>query len=754
MPSTTLVNLRKLCKEGQLKQALQILLLKQNVDSSTYFHLVQTCIAKKALSEGKQIHSHMKQRVFAFASNTFLQNTLIKLYDKCGSLIDARRVFEQMSETDIFSWNSIFTAYKKHGFPQQALTLFRQMQRAAVQPDEFSFSIILSVCAKIASLKHGLQIQGKLIRCKFHFDVTSLNILIDMYAKCGRVQKARQLFDKMRSPGLVSFTVMVTGYAQNGFLAEALRLFKEMPQRNIVSWTAIIAGCVQNGLGLKAMEFFKQMQMAGVKPNNVTFVSILPLCAEMGALELGKEIHKNIVESSYLSDVVVATALIDVYAKCGSMQKARRLFDKMHRVNEVSWTVMITGYTQNDNLDEALRLFKIMPERNVVSWTPIVAEYAQRGLVMNALKLFKQMQCAGLKPDSQIFAAILPACAKMGTSEQGMEIHKNIIESGFSSDVIVATALIDMYAKCRNIQKAYKLFESMPQRDVALWTAIIAGCAQMGYVEKAVELFNQMQLAGIKPNSVTFTSILPLCIKKGSVENVLELHLKIIESGFMSAIVVVTALIDVYAKCGNMHKAYRLFDRMPQRDLASWTVIIAGYTQNEPFEKALTNFKQMQLAEVRPDSSTLASILPACAKLRGLKQGMEIHRKAIENNFLSDEVVTALIYMYARCGKLRRGCMLFNKMTRRNVISWNAMILGYLQNGFVDKALKIFKQMQLAGVNPNSLTFACILPACGKLGALKHGMEVHQKIIKSGFRSDAITSALIDIPAGLVNDVL
>ncbi|XP_057847984.2 pentatricopeptide repeat-containing protein At3g26782, mitochondrial-like [Cryptomeria japonica] len=688
-------NLRALCRDGWLKEAMHILLNthKPSVNSGTYLQLLQTCIDKNALSEGKQIHSHINDRGFTFATDTFLQNRLISMYDRCGSLVNARQVFDHLTERDIFTWNVILAAYRRHGFPRQALVLFHQMQRTGVRLDQFTYCIILTVCAKMASVKHGLQVHGKTIRCGFQSNIFVMNTLIDVYGKCGSVDAARALFD-------------------------------QMPQRDVVSWSTIIAGYTQNGFFDKALEILKCMDLAGVKLNSATFASILPLCANRGALEQGMEIHKSVIESGLLSDVVVVTALTDMYVKCGSIEKAEGLFDKLS-------------------------------ERNVISWNVLIVGYAQNRLANKALQTFKQMQLAGVNPNSVTFASILPSCGKICALEHIMEIHRKIIENGFLLDVVVGTALIDMYSKCGSIQDAHKLFDNMAQRNVVSWTAIIAGYAQNGLVEKALGMFKQMQLAGVRADSSTFARILPTCTKMGALEQGMEIHHKITERGFLSDSVVVTALIDMYVKCGsiqkarklfdkmenanvvswtaiitgyaqngNLDEALRLFEKMPQCDVISWTVIIGGYVQNGLVDKALEMFREMQLAGVNPNSSTFASILPACAKHGILEQGKEIHQKIIEQRVLSDVIiVTALIDMYAKCGSIQKARDLFDKMQNPDVAAWNAMIAGYAMHGYSKEAIKLFELMKHSGTNPNHVSFTCVLFACCHAGLVDDGCQ-------------------------------
>ncbi|KAH9297549.1 hypothetical protein KI387_029231 [Taxus chinensis] len=617
MPSTGNLNLdlTTFSREGRLKEALHILLTTHSppVNSNAYIHLLNTCIANNALSQGKQIHSFITHRGFAFATNTFFQNKVINMYVKCGTLVDARKVFDEMTARDGFSWNVIIAAYRRHGYPHEALALFHQMQQTGVQPDQFTFASILPACAKIGALEEGIVIHQCIIEIGFWPDVLVASALVDMYAKCGSVQKAKELFDKMpqrnvvswnamisgyvqngvldeafrhfqEMPGrdMVSWNVMITGYAQNGVLDEAYRLFNEMPVRNVVSWNAMIAGYAQNGLVVKALETFKKMQLVGVKPNSTTFASILPACAKIRALYQGMDIHQSIIESAVLSDVVAVSALIDMYAKCGSIQKARELFDKMPHRNVFSWNAMIAGYAQNGILDEALTFFKTMPQRNVVSWNAMITGYAQNGVLDESLRLFEKMPLRNM---------------------------------------VSWNAMIAAYAQHGVLSEALRLFNEMPERNVVSWTTMIAGYTRNGFVEKALEAFKQMQSAGVKPNPMTFVSILPACAKMGALEQGMNIHQRVIEYGFLSDVLITSALVDMYAKCGSIHKARELFDKMPRRNVVSWTAIIAGYAMHGFRKDALKLFALMKHSGTYPDHVSLVCVLFACSHVGLVDEG-------------------------------------------------------------------------------------------------------------------------------------
>ncbi|XP_057863265.2 pentatricopeptide repeat-containing protein At4g02750 [Cryptomeria japonica] len=468
------------------------------------YKMLCTALLKVATSrnEAKQIHSLVAQ------------NKLISMYVKCGSLMEGRKVFDEMGERDGFSWNAMISGYRREGYSHEALKLFYQMQGKGrgrnPTPDQFVFASILPACAKIGALEQGINIHHNIIESGFSSDVVVASALVDMYAKCGCIHKARELFDKMSKRDMIAWNSMIAGYVQNDFLDEALRLFKKMPRPDVASWNALITGYARKGFLHDALRLFNEMPKRDVVSWNAMITGYL----QNGALDDALRIFNEMPQRNLVS----WNAMIAGYVQNGVLDEATRLFKAMPRHDVISWNVMIAGYAQNGALEEALRLFNEMPQRNVVSWTAMIAGYAQNGLVEKALETFKQMYVEGVQPNSTTFSGILPSCAKVGALEQGMDIHRKIIEGGFSSDIVVVSALVDMYAKCGSIHKARDLFDNMPERNVISWTAMVAGYAQNGLVEKALETFNQMQLAGVSPNSTTFVCVLFACNHAGLVD--------------------------------------------------------------------------------------------------------------------------------------------------------------------------------------------------------------------------------------------
>ncbi|XP_057826060.1 pentatricopeptide repeat-containing protein At4g39530 [Cryptomeria japonica] len=516
-----------------------------------------------------------------------------------------------------------------------------------------------------------------------------------MYAKCANLEAARQMFDYLPHLNAVSWTAMISGYAQDGCLDEALQLFHEMPEPNVVTWTALISGYVQNGLCNEALQLFRQMQLTVVKPNLVTLASVLSACVSLEAVELGKEIHKEIVRSGYQFNVFLENGLTEMYGKSGRIDEARKVFDKMLVRNVISFNVMIAAYIRYGNDKEAS-------------------------------SVFGQMQGLGIRPDEYTFSSLVSICSYLGSLGLGMGIHEDIIRRGFQSNVFVGNSLIDMYVKCGQMDRARKVFDKMPERDVVSWNVMTAGYAQNGKFDEALKLIEQMQAVGVKPDSVTWSVLIVGYTEHGNVDEALELFHKVPKRNAISW----TAIIAGCTRQGKVNDARELFEEMPEKNVVAWTAMISGYAQNGCYVESLNVFQQMQLKDAEPNSVTFASVLPACANLAALGHGKEIHEDVIRRGFQSDLLVrNALVDMYAKCGSLGDARKVFDKIYTRDVISWNAMILGYAMHWCSKEALELFEHLQNSGAKPDHLTFVGVLSACSHAGLVDAGQRYFDSMI-------------------------
>jgi pentatricopeptide repeat protein len=644
-----------------------------------YASLLQGCSNIKTL---KQVHAHIL--IIGLQQDVFLGTKLVTMYNLYDSLENARLIFDKIHNPNVFLWNAMIRGYARIGLFKESIKLYYHMHLTGISPDKFTFLFVLKACAHLSDLQEGKEIHHSILASGLDSDVFVATALVDMYAKCGDVETARQLFDKM-------------------------------PERDVVSWNAIMARYAENGDANEVLILFRNMQQAYVKPNSGTMISLL---SGLAALQRGKLIHGYVIRNGFDSEISVMNALIDMYAKSASIDIACQVFDRMCKRDVVSWSSMISGCAQN-------------------------------GQAHKALTLFNQMKQTDTKPNCVTVLSVLPACADLGDLQQGKNIHSFVQRNGLESDDSVGSALVAMYAKCTNIEVARQVFDSLPKRNAVTWNAMIAGYVHNGYADEPLVIFNQMQLADVRPDRVTVISVIPACAHVKALQQGKYLHSYAIKRGFLSHTSLSNSIIDMYAKCGKVDCARKLFDNMYKRDLVSWNTMIAGYAQNEHSNKALALFHELQHAAMTPNNITIVNILSVCGNGEALQQGKDIHDYIMRTGFPLDiSVMTALVVMHAKCGSIEIACQLFDKMSKRDVVSWNAMIAGYVQNGYANEALTLFYQLQISEEKPDSATLITVLPACAELGALQHGKWIHAYIIKNGFELYvSVGTALIDMYA-------
>jgi pentatricopeptide repeat protein len=367
---------------------------------------------------------------------------------------------------------------------------------------------------------------------------------------------------------------------------------------------------------------------------------------------------------------------------------------------------------------------------HIFSWNMKLAKYVKDGRPEKAMQLFQQMQQEGMSPDTFTFVQVINACAGLGALENGRLVHDQLIQSGCESNIFLGNSLVDMYAKCGSIEDAWRVFNKMPSRDVVTWTAMILGHVKCRQGQKALELFQQMQQEGVQPNTVTFVGVINACASVVALEEGRCVNQQIVKCGWESDVFVGSSLVDMYVKCGSMEDAWRVFNKMPSRNVVTWTAMISGHVNCGQGQKALELFRQMQQEGVRPDSVTFVGVLNACASVVALEEGKCVHQQIVECGWDSDVfVANSLIDMYAKCGSMEDAWSVFNKMPSRDVVTWTTILGGCAMHGHGKEALKHFEQMREEGVQPNDITFICLLSACSHSGLVDEGMHCYASMV-------------------------
>lgn len=395
------------------------------------------------------------------------------------------------------------------------------------------------------------------------------------------------------------------------------------------------------------------------------------------------------------------------------------------------------------------------------NWSYSIRNCIFQGKTRQALLIYTQYRRIG----SLIVGAIplaLKACASLAMLSLGNALHAEAIKAGVEFDVMVGTALVDMYGKCGDIVSSRKVFDIMPERNIRTWNAMIGGCMRNGDTESAATLFEDIPMR----TSVTWNQMIDGFAKRGDMAMARQLYDRMPEE--LKTVVTWTVMVDSYSRNGEMdeanevfkvmprrnfyvwssmisgyfkkgevEKAKVIFDQMKTRNLVNWNSLISGYAQNGLCKEALDAFKRMQLERFEPDEFTLVSVLSACAQEGLLDAGKEIHEMIIQGKLpLNHFVLNGLVDMYAKCGDLRNANLIFEEMPRKNKAAWNALILGFAIQGQCRKAIEYLDKMESTGEKPDNITFLAVLSACVHGGFVEEGLETFSKMEKYGLSAN------------------
>lgn len=457
---------------------------------------------------------------------------LIRFYASKGSLTEANNAFLKISHPSTHTWNAIISAHAKGAHGKRALELYYGMRQQGVNPDIGTYLGALKACTSIKDLMQGNVIHTHIIKSGLETEIVVGSTLVDMYAKCGSMEMACLVFDKLE-------------------------------HQNVVAWSAMVAGYVQCGQGLTAFQLFNRMNEQGIKPDRVMFLCILKACCSLEAIGQGRAIHNQIVERELEFDITVGSSLVDLYAKCGSLEEAENVFKRLLNPNVVTWSTLIAGYALH-NHDKL------------------------------AIEHFEKMQQAGVKPGRVAFLSILKASGNIGAIAQGRLIHNHVIKGSLDMDSSVGSTLVDMYAKCGSLSEAKCVFNSLPHRTVVSYGAIIAGSSQHGYGHVALDLYDSMLKEGIKPDRVVFLAVLKACTSAQALDRGKLIHYELIGSKLELDITIGTALVEMYIHCGCIGEAWELFRTLPARDGVLWSTMLMGFVEHKHSHLVFQYLKEMQ----------------------------------------------------------------------------------------------------------------------------------------------------------------
>ncbi|RLN39270.1 pentatricopeptide repeat-containing protein [Panicum miliaceum] len=496
-------------------------------------------------------------------------NALLAGYFRNNLPDAALRVFHRMPSRDLASYNALISGFslRRHTLPDAAAAL----ATIPYPPSVVSFTSLLR-----GYVRHGLLADAiQLFRQMPERNHISYTVLLGYFLDAGRVDEARALFDEMPGKDVVAWTAMLSGYCQAGRIAEARVLFDEMPKKNVVSWTAMVSGYAQNGQVNLARKLFEVMP----EHNEVSW-----------------------------------TAMLFGYIQAGRVEDAEELFNAMPEHPLPACNAMIVGFGQRGMVDAAKSVFERMRKRDDGTWSAIIKAYERNEFLMEALSTFREMLHDGIRPNYPSVISILTVCAALAVLDYGREVHAAMLRCSFDKDVFTVSALITMYIKCGNLDKAKKVFNMFEPKDVVMWNSMITGYAQHGLGEEALRIFDDMRLAGMVPDRITYIGALTACSYTGKVKEGKDIFNSMdTNSASRPGAEHYSCMVDLLGQAGCLEEALELIKTMPvEPDAVIWGALMGACRMH----------KNAEIAELHGNHADAG---------RGLTRRELLHRMAVRS---------------------------------------------------------------------------------------------------------------------------
>ncbi|KAK2975399.1 hypothetical protein RJ640_029272 [Escallonia rubra] len=523
----------------QLFEKMQVDSLKP--DCVTVASLLSACASVGALHKGRQLHSYAIKAGILW--DIIIEGSLLDLYVKCSDVETAREFFLTTQTENVVLWNVMLVAYGQLSDLSESVKIFSQMQIEGLMPNQYTYPSILKTCTSVSAFDLGEQIHTQVIKAGFQPNVYVCSVLIDMYAKHGKLETALKILGQLNEEDIVSWTAMIAGYAQHDFFVEALKLFEEMLDQ-------------------------------GIRSDNIGLSSAISACAGIQALSQGQQVHAQSIVSGYSHDLSISNALVSLYARCGRMQDAHSAFDSIDVKDSISWNGLISGFAQIGHCEEALQVFS-------------------------------QMNRAGIEADMFTFVSAVSAAANTANIKQGKQIHAMILKTGNSRETEASNVLITLYSKCGSLDDAQREFLEMPEKNEVSWNAMITGYSQHGCGNKAIEFFEEMKQHDMMPNHVTYVGVLAACSHVGLVDEGLNYFKSMNEEhGLVPKPEHYACVVDILGRSGFLVRAREFIETMPiEPDAMVWRTLLSASTVHKNME--IGEVAARHLLELEPkDSAT------------------------------------------------------------------------------------------------------------------------------------------------------
>ncbi|KAG7012171.1 Pentatricopeptide repeat-containing protein, partial [Cucurbita argyrosperma subsp. argyrosperma] len=495
---------------------------------------------------------------------------------------------------------------------------------SSVKLEDFYVNL-LHRCVQTSDSRHGSAIHAKFLKGFLPYSLFFHNHVLNFYVKCGSLSCGLQLFD-------------------------------EMPERNVVSWSAVIAGFVQHGRPNEALSLFSRMHCDGtIIPNEFTLVSALHACSLTQRLICSYQIYALVLRLGYGSNIFLMNAFL-------------------------------TALIRHEKLLDALEVFESSSSKDIVSWNAMMAGYLQLAY-LELPKFWRRMNLEDIKPDNFTFASILTGLAALSEFKLGLQVHGQLVKSGYGNDICVGNSLCDMYIKNQKLLDGFKAFDEMPSSDVCSWTQMAAGCLHCGEPMKALEVIYDMKNIGVRLNKFTLATALNASANLASIEEGKKFHGLRIKLGADIDVCVDNALLDMYAKCGCMSSANVVFRSMDEQSVVSWTTMIMGFAHNGQAKEALQIFDEMRKEGAEPNHITFICVLYACSQGGFIDEAWKYFSSMSADHGISpsEDHYVCMVNLLGRAGCIKEAEDLIRRMPfKPGSLVWQTLLGACLVHGDVE----------------------------------------------------------------------
>ncbi|PUZ69054.1 hypothetical protein GQ55_2G078100 [Panicum hallii var. hallii] len=519
-------------------------------------------------------------------------------------------------------------------------------------------------------------------------------------SSAGLLPRARDLLGRAKEAALSGTprerahgSVMACLVRARGFHG-ARGAFDGTPTRSLPAWTAIISGCARGGRHADGMRAFAEMLGGGgaAAPNAFVLAGVLRCCAGLGDVESGRRVHGWMLRSGVRQDVVLCNAVIDMYAKCGHHDRARRAFGAMAEKDAVSWNIVLSACLHGGDVLGAIRLFDQSPLRDISSWNTIISGLMRNGRAAEALDRLQLMVRAGVVFNHYTYSTAFSLAGMLSLMDLGRQLHGRVVMAALEDDAFVCSSLMDMYCKCGEMKAALSIFDrwSRSTGDVKFaWSTMVAGYVQNGREEEAIEFFRRMQREGVPAEPFILTSVAAACANAGMVEQGRQVHGLVERLGHRFDTPLASAIVDMYSKCGSLEDACRIFDSVEAKNVTLWTTMICSYASYGQGAMSIEIFNRMEEEKITPNEITLVAVLSACSHSGLVSEGDHYFKLMQEEYGIvpGTEHYNCMVDLYGRAGLLDKA----KNFIEENNISHEAIVWKTLLS-----ACRLHKHMEYA----------------------------------------------------------